>query len=94
MSVADDVEKYSESRFEFARIIARAFFNNASEMGPENVQKFAEYLDDTRCTAVFELLQRENQHVVNLSYLEKPELQLVSILSFQFLAVSCVFICF
>ncbi|CAG7728232.1 unnamed protein product [Allacma fusca] len=74
----DDLLKYKDSRFEFARRVGQSFFSHSVElMGPEKFQELKEYLTRTRYTMICELLQPENQHVVNLSHLEQPELQFI-----------------
>lgn len=41
-------------------------------------QKFLQrFLDKTKCTAICELLQRENQHIINLEHLEEPLLTVI-----------------
>lgn len=37
-----------------------------------------DFLDKTKCTVICELLQRENQHIVNLEHLEEPILKAIT----------------
>lgn len=82
-SLTDDISKYKESRFEFARSISQTFFRNYLE-NPEiedlKKQSFLTHVQNNHLTLVAEIIQPNHQHVVNLSYLKEPELKYASIL--------------
>lgn len=90
--LVDDVTKYKEPRFDFARRIANAFFTTYilnPEISEDKKKCLIEFMLDNGLTAVAEIIQPDNQHVVNLSHLKHSELRYTYISSclqfFQFL---------
>ena len=78
MGEKKDIETYTEDKYENAKRFARTVWDTLetiSEMGREVLYSF---LHHTKVTAVCEILQPDYQHIVHLSYLEKPELNLIT----------------
>lgn len=73
-----DVSKYTEQRFGFARTISQTFFQSYldnPEISQDKKHSFLTHLQTTNLTLVAEIIQPDNQHVVNLSHLIKPEIR-------------------
>jgi len=79
----DDVSKYSDGRFMIANVVAKAFFITymepcKSKLGfEEKREDFITFLNTSKYTGVFEILQPTYQHIENLSYLDSPELRFI-----------------
>ena len=75
-----DLEMYPlhESRYQFAKEVSRCILEMLKKL-PEGDRVFLlEFLCVTRCTAVFELLSADHQHVEDLSALTAPELRFIA----------------
>ncbi|KAK7074399.1 hypothetical protein SK128_008883 [Halocaridina rubra] len=74
----EEVDLYSDSRFSVARTVAKAVCEALEEMDPSRRHWLFSFLHHTKCTAVCEILQPDYQHIVELSYLEKPEINFIA----------------
>ena len=75
---ADDIKQYTDSRFLVARVVAEAFFRNYvdnPDIDSLVKDKLYSFMQESRSTGIFELLQPKYQHIVDLSYLNWPELR-------------------
>jgi hypothetical protein len=78
ISTYSDIEKYSDSRYQFARIIAETTLDMLANMDEHSCSLFLNFLHFTKLTAVFELLQPSNQHIENLTNLQNNELKFIT----------------
>ncbi|KAJ3110401.1 hypothetical protein HDU96_006644 [Phlyctochytrium bullatum] len=92
ISKKEDLEKYTESRFTVAVAVVRAAWEEFHQPG-KKLEAFLDMLWQRHVTACFELLDPEDAHIEDLSYLEKPELQLYSLVSFEKGVKSAAYIC-
>jgi len=75
----EDIEKYTESRYQVAKEVAVAVFDMLDTLAPAKVSLLLSLLHHLRLTAVFEVLQPSHQHVVNLSHLgDRSALQFIA----------------
>ena len=74
----EDVDKYAESRYQVARTVASSVMDALEAVAPDRLPLFLSWLHHRRCTAVFEVLQPDHQHVVSLSHLPSPQLRFVA----------------
>lgn len=58
--------------------MARSLWDTLNDLDAKHRQLMFSFLHYTKCTAVCELLQPENQHIINLSHLDKPQLNVIS----------------
>ena len=70
ISTYSDIEKYLDSRFQYAKVIARAVLDTLSSFNDSSLSLLLNFLHYTKLTAVFELLQPKYQHIENLSNLQ------------------------
>ncbi|MPC20175.1 hypothetical protein E2C01_013107 [Portunus trituberculatus] len=73
----EDIDKYIGDRFTVAKIVARCLWDTLHELEEKHFNLLLKFLDLTKCTAICELLQPENQHIMNLSQLERPVLNVI-----------------
>ena len=82
--------KYQEQRYSYACIIGEAFFDLLEGMCEYKRVRLLSFLAHTGFTAIFELLQPTNQHIVNLSYLSNPVLKFITWVSCDIGGVNCI----
>ncbi|KAJ3208952.1 hypothetical protein HDU67_006465 [Dinochytrium kinnereticum] len=88
----DDLRKYSEGRYSIAVKVVEAAWDGFHE--PKvNLGGVLDMLWKRHLTACFELLDPEDAHIEDLSYLAKPELHLYSLVSFEKGLESAGYIC-
>ncbi|KAL4235361.1 hypothetical protein ACF0H5_006997 [Mactra antiquata] len=73
-----DIDRYVEPRYRIATEVCHTVMDFLKQMTEGDKQRLMEFLVASRYTAVFEILHPEHQHVVNLSYLKKPQLKFIS----------------
>lgn len=81
------MNNYTDSRFAIALVVGNAFFNNYvtnSKVTDDQRHQFISYLQTTKYTTVMEVLQPDNQHIEDLSYLDEPELKCVMHLFYMY----------
>lgn len=75
---SDDIQLYKDSRYQVARIVAEAFFDTYIDneaISSKQKEEFSKFLNKSKSTTVLEILQPKYQHIVDLSYLNGPELR-------------------
>ncbi len=72
-----DVQKYRDSRFLVAKTVASSVLDLLSDLSHDSASVLLSFLVHTRCTCVFEVLQPEYQHVVDLSHLRDSQLNFI-----------------
>ena len=70
--------KYSDQRYSYACLIGEAFFELLEGMSESQRVRLLSFMAHTGFTAVLELLQPKNQHIVNLSHLPAPVLRFIT----------------
>nr|XP_027235023.1 uncharacterized protein LOC113826353 [Penaeus vannamei] len=78
---ADDIDKYLGERYLVAKQVAKAVCDALKRLEEEARHLVYSFLHHTKCTAVCEILQPNYQHIVNLSYLEEPQLNVITFTS-------------
>ena len=78
ISTYSDIEKYLDSRFQYAKVIARAVLDTLSSFNDSSLSLLLNFLHYTKLTAVFELLQPKYQHIENVSNLQNNTLQFIA----------------
>ncbi|XP_037784031.1 uncharacterized protein LOC119580142 [Penaeus monodon] len=78
---ADDIDKYEGERYFVAKQVARAVCDTLKRLEENPRHLVYSFLHHTKCTAVCEILQPNYQHIVNLSYLEEPQLNVITFTS-------------
>ncbi|KAK8407039.1 hypothetical protein O3P69_007530 [Scylla paramamosain] len=73
----EDIDKYTGDRFTVAKVVARCVWDTLHALEEKHFMFLLKFLDLTKCTAICELLQPENQHIMNLSNLERPLLYVI-----------------
>ncbi|KAK4307531.1 hypothetical protein Pmani_020678 [Petrolisthes manimaculis] len=73
-----DINLYTGDRYFFAKVIAETVYDSLCELEEDKQHLLFSFLHHTNCTVVCEILQPKNQHIVNLSHLSKPRLQVIS----------------
>nr|XP_045585646.1 uncharacterized protein LOC123747476 [Procambarus clarkii]XP_045588150.1 uncharacterized protein LOC123750074 [Procambarus clarkii] len=73
----EDIERYDGERYVVAKVVARSLWDTLNNMDIMNRHLVYSILHYTKCTAVCELLQPDNQHIVNLSHLDKHQLNVI-----------------
>ena len=73
-----DIEKYSDGRFQVARYIAEAVMTLLDGLSEDSLSSLCNFMHYTQLTAVFEVLNPNNQHVEDLSHLKCTELRFIS----------------
>ncbi|CAL4108015.1 unnamed protein product, partial [Meganyctiphanes norvegica] len=79
ISCEEDIKKYEEVRYTHAKVIARAVWKQLIQMQENNRQILFSLLHHTKCTVVCEILLPHNQHIVNISSVKEPSLQVLTI---------------
>ena len=74
LSSEEDIVKYTGERYKVVIIIAKAVWELLVQMDQKCRKILFNLLHHTKCTLIFEILQPENQHIVNLAHLNKNEL--------------------
>lgn len=74
----DEIELYFEPRFQVARDVARACFDEFQAMNEESRWRLFSFFHHTKYTAVLEILLPHYQHIENLSSLASPALYFIS----------------
>jgi len=75
---AADAEKYRDGRFLVARNVATSVMEMLAGLPEDKASVLLSFMHHTQVTAVLEILQPTYQHVVDLSYLEKGELNFIA----------------
>lgn len=75
----EDIKLYLGDRYKVARIVATSVCQAINALQETQRKILFSLLHETKCTVVCELLQPENQHLVNLSYLSQPEINTLSL---------------
>ncbi|KAI6646384.1 hypothetical protein LOD99_12504 [Oopsacas minuta] len=70
--------KYEEQRYSYACVVGEAFFDLLEGMSEFERVRLLLFMSHTGFTAVCELLQPNNQHIVNLSYLSAPVIKFIT----------------
>ena len=70
--------KYKGQRYSYACLIGEAFFDLLEGINESQRVRLLSFLAHTGFTAIFELLQPQNQHIVNLSHLPVPILKFIT----------------
>ncbi|XP_047471215.1 uncharacterized protein LOC125026669 [Penaeus chinensis] len=78
---ADDIDKYEGERYCVAKQVARAVCDTLKRLEEYPRHLVYSFLHHTKCTAVCEILQPNYQHIVDLSYLEEPQLNVITFTS-------------
>lgn len=78
-----DVEKYADSRYQVAKVVAHAALDTLAAMPNSDRALLLNFLAASRLTAVFELLQPDHQHVEDLSGIDRPELRFITWTAFD-----------
>ncbi|XP_069162579.1 uncharacterized protein [Procambarus clarkii] len=73
----EDIERYDGERYVVAKVVARSLWDTLNNMDIMNRHLVYNILHYTKCTAVCELFQPDNQHIVNLSHLDKHQLNVI-----------------
>ncbi|KAK3877623.1 hypothetical protein Pcinc_017658 [Petrolisthes cinctipes] len=73
-----DIKLYSGDRYQFAKVIAETVYDSLCGLEEDKQHLLFSLLHHTNCTVVCEILQPNSQHIVNLSHLAKPRLQVIS----------------
>nr|XP_040580556.1 LOW QUALITY PROTEIN: uncharacterized protein LOC121128992 [Lepeophtheirus salmonis] len=74
----DDLNKYTESRYSVAKVVAEAVFSTFQDLNEETLERIYNFSHYTKLTWTFELLNPGTQHVVNLSHLKSPQLNFIA----------------
>eukprot|EP00096_Caligus_rogercresseyi_P001112 TRINITY_DN11738_c0_g1_i1.p1 TRINITY_DN11738_c0_g1~~TRINITY_DN11738_c0_g1_i1.p1 ORF type:complete len:429 (+),score=49.85 TRINITY_DN11738_c0_g1_i1:72-1358(+) len=74
----EDIDKYEETRYNVAKVVARAVFSTLSKLDPQTQQVMYSISHHCQLTWTFEILNPNTQHVVNLSDLKDPLLNFIS----------------
>ena len=82
--------KYQEQRYSYACIIGEAFFDILEGLSEYKRVRLLSFLAHTGFTAIFELLQPNNQHIVNLSHLSAPVLKFITWVPSDIGGVNCI----
>ena len=73
-----DLDLYKDSRYQVAKQVGSATLDLISTLTTQKLQILLSFLHHTKSTAVFEVLQPSYQHVVDLSYLDGPQLKFIT----------------
>ncbi len=74
----EDIEKYTDHRFIYAKEICYAVLELFDSMPKEAKRRLLNFLCETRRTAVMEMLSPVHQHVENFSHMKKTELRFIT----------------
>ena len=84
ISKREHLTKYTDQRYSYARVIGESFCDILDGMEECQRVRLLGFLAHTGFTAVFELLQPRNQHIVDLSALASPILKFITWVPCQF----------
>ncbi|XP_071537269.1 uncharacterized protein [Panulirus ornatus] len=73
-----DIDLYAGDRYTIARLVAESLWDTLQSLDKRCFRVLCSLLHHTKCTAVCEILQPDNQHIVNNSDLEKNQLYIIS----------------
>merc|ERR1712038_1063498 len=73
-----DLEKYPDSKYLVATSVAEAVLDHLESMTTDQQSFLLSFMHHARLTACFEILQPSYQHVVDLSFLDKPRLKFIT----------------
>lgn len=73
----DEIDLYEGSRYSVAKVIARAVFEALEKLDQESRHLVYSLLHHTKSTVLSEILQPKHQHIVNLSSIEKPGINVI-----------------
>ncbi|XP_042215304.1 uncharacterized protein LOC121861526 isoform X2 [Homarus americanus] len=76
-----NIDLYEGERYAVAKVVARTVLDTLESIDVQRRHLMYSLLHHSKCTAVCELLQPSNQHIVNLNHLEKPQLNIISLTS-------------
>lgn len=74
----EEICKYAEEKFTYARLIGEAICKHLHSMDEEKEKLLLAFLSWTKLTAIFEILIPNSQHVEDLSYLNEPLLKFIT----------------
>ena len=74
----EDLELYKDSRFMIAKKIGSAWLRELETMDPSKASFLLQFLHNTKLTMIWEILFPDYQHVVDLSYLDQPQLKFLT----------------
>ena len=74
----DDIGKYTDGRFNYAKEICHAILDLLKSMDKEAKKRLLNFLCETKLTAVMEMLSPGHQHVEDFSHLKKTELRFIT----------------
>lgn len=75
----NDIDKYVGDRYTVAKVVAQCVWDTLHALEEKHLSLLLNLLHLTKCTIICELLQPENQHIMNLSQLEKPLINAISL---------------
>ena len=78
ISKYSDIEKYHDTRYQYAKLIAKAVLDTLLALPEDSLLLLLNFLHFTKLTAVFEFLQPKYQHIEDLSNLESNTLQFIT----------------
>nr|BDT62895.1 MAG: hypothetical protein [Trachysalambria curvirostris majanivirus] len=76
-----EINLYDGQRYDIAKVVAETVCDVLDGLQPRVYQLICSLLHHTKCTVVCEILQPNNQHIVDLSYLEKTKLMVIALTS-------------
>ncbi|QLI62437.1 HgNV_071 [Dikerogammarus haemobaphes nudivirus] len=79
----EDIEKYTEDRYQFAKMVAKTLLEHLDRLAPELRQILCRFLATTKLTVICELLNPHHQHVVSLKDLNCNILTVLNITTFS-----------
>jgi hypothetical protein len=74
-----DIDLYKDSRYMVAKTIAEAWLREIQQLDKAKLTLLLNYMHLSKLTAIFEILCPDYQHVVDLSYLNKPKLKFLTL---------------
>ncbi|CAG0896340.1 unnamed protein product [Cyprideis torosa] len=69
-----DIELHRDSRYMWARSIAKTVLRDFNRMEEETRQMFISFLVMSKLTGVFEILSKDHEHVESLDHLSEPQM--------------------
>jgi len=76
-----DLELYTDSRFRIAKTVGLAWLQQLEKLQASKIPFLLSFLHHSRLTLIFEILCPDYQHVVDLSYLDQPQLKFLTFTS-------------
>ena len=74
----EDIEKYKEDRFNYAKEICHAIFDLTERMKARDKKTLLWFMCETKLTAVMEMLSPGHQHVEDFTHLKHTELRFIT----------------